>query len=146
MKNISQVTSCFLLALCLILIQCSKSPDTPVTLKSSAKTLTNPTIDGVTSASVTLDAATSTYTIIVPFGTDVTTLKLIFTLPTGATAKPASGNTQNFTNPVVYTLTAEDGTTQTYTVKVAVTAAPKSQKSRLQSLSSPVSARLSQQQ
>lgn len=39
-------------------------------------------------------------------------------LPSGATAKPASGSIQDFTNPVTYVVTAEDGSTQTYTARV----------------------------
>ena len=41
-----------------------------------------------------------------------------FTLSPGATCNKASGSTQNFTNPVTYTVTAQDGSSQTYTVTV----------------------------
>lgn len=52
----------------------------------------------------------------VPSGTDVTALAPTFTLSSG-TCVPVSGSTQNFTNPVVYTVT--DGETiNTYTVTV----------------------------
>lgn len=101
----------------LLLIQCTKTTDTPIP-KSSAKSLDSPSIDGVTGASSTFDAASNSYTVTVPGGTDITAIKFTFTLPTGATAKPASGSVQNFTNPVTYTVTAEDGSTQTFTVKV----------------------------
>ncbi|WP_205402731.1 DUF5018 domain-containing protein [Spirosoma taeanense] len=117
----------------LVFAQCSKTPDTPVTPKSSAKSLTNPVIDGISSASATYDAATFTHMITVPFGTDVTALKISFTLPSGATVKPVSGSVQNFTNPVSYTVTAEDTSTQTYTVKVVVQAAPKSSEKQITS-------------
>ncbi|GAB3048417.1 hypothetical protein GCM10027185_60430 [Spirosoma pulveris] len=90
--------------------------------KSSAKTLTNPIIDGITGVSFSFDANTSTYTAIVPFNTDITALKISFTLPTSATVKPASGSLQNLTNPVTYTVMAEDGSTQSYTIKVNVAA------------------------
>ncbi|GAA4398054.1 hypothetical protein GCM10023187_08180 [Nibrella viscosa] len=122
MKTALKGTSLLFLFLCFL--QCSKTPDTPVTPKSSAKTLTDPVLDGLTGVATTFDAATSTYTLTVPAGTNVMALKLTFTLPTGATAIPASGSTQNFTNPVVYTVTAEDGSTQPYTVKVNVPAPP----------------------
>jgi hypothetical protein len=135
MKNALQGRSSLFLLICLLFTQCSKTPDTPVTPKSSAKTLTSPTIDGITGASSSFDAATSTYTFTVPFGTDITALRIGFTLPTGATAKPASGSVQNFTNPVTYTVTAEDGSTQTYTVKLVITAAPKSSEKQITAFS-----------
>lgn len=87
-------------------------------LKSSAKNIDNPTVDGVVGASTAFDAATSSYTVTIPGGTDLTAVKFTFAVPAGATAKPASGSLQNFTNPVTYTITAEDGSTQTFTVRV----------------------------
>ena len=41
-----------------------------------------------------------------------------FTLSPLATISPASGSTQDFTNPVIYTVTAQNGTTQVYNVAV----------------------------
>lgn len=108
----------FLLTLLCLLTQC-KSDNTPVTPKSSAKNMDSPVVAGVSGATSTFDAATNTFTVIVPGGTDITALKFSFTLPTGATVNPASGSAQDFTNPVTYTVTAEDGTTQKYTVKVS---------------------------
>ena len=46
-----------------------------------------------------------------------------FTLSLMATISPASGSSHNFTNPVTYTVTANDGSTKAYTVSV-VTQAP----------------------
>ncbi len=63
--------------------------------------------------------------VIMPFGTDLTSLDATFST-TGirvavGTITQNSGSTINdFTNPVVYTVTAADGTTQNYTVSVAV--------------------------
>ncbi len=60
-----------------------------------------------------------------PYGTDITALTATFTT-TGQSVKVSnvaqvSGVTpNNFTNPVVYTVTAEDGSTQNYTVTVSV--------------------------
>jgi hypothetical protein len=66
-----------------------------------------------------------TIDIVVPYNTDVTGLKATFSLSTGASAKVGgiaqdSGNVANdFTSPVVYTVTAEDGsTTKDWTVTV----------------------------
>jgi len=72
------------------------------------------------------DAVNHIIAIKVPVGTDLTNLVATFTLSTGATVKvgastQASGATPNdFTNPVTYTVTAEDGSTaQDWTVKLA---------------------------
>jgi len=56
----------------------------------------------------------------VPQGTDVTSLAPSYTVSRFATGTPASGSKQDFTNPVTYTVTAQDGSTQDYTVKVTV--------------------------
>lgn len=54
-------------------------------------------------------------------GEDVTQVAPTFTLSKGATITPASGMKQNFTKPVVYTVTAEDKMTQKkYTVSITV--------------------------
>lgn len=64
----------------------------------------------------------------VPYGTDVTSLVASFTHSELSTVKvgtvtQVSGTTANdFTNPVSYTVTAEDGTTRTYTVTVKIKA------------------------
>ncbi len=67
----------------------------------------------------------------VPFGTNVTNLVATFTLSEGASAEVSgvpqnSGlSSNNFTNPVVYTVTAEDGfTSQAWTVTVTESSAP----------------------
>ena len=77
----------------------------------------------------TINETNQTVTVEVAYGTDVTTLIATYTLSTGATAKigtdvQESGVTaNNFTNPVVYTVIAEDAvTTQDWTVTVTVKA------------------------
>ena len=64
-----------------------------------------------------ISETTHTIAITVPYGTDVTSLTPTIT-HTGTSISPASGETQNFTNPVTYTVTAADGSTQTYQVTV----------------------------
>src|SRR5205814_484644 len=70
-----------------------------------------------------IDQATHIIRLVVPQGTNLTTLAPPYTLSSG-TGVPASGSTQNFTNPVQYTIT--DGAVQNvYTVtaiSLAVTA------------------------
>jgi hypothetical protein len=56
----------------------------------------------------------------VPDGTDVTTLAPTFNLSYGASSVPVSGSTQDFTNPVQYTVTGQNPlVSETYTVTVA---------------------------
>ena len=56
----------------------------------------------------------------VPFGTDVTKLTPSIAISPKSTISPQSGAQQDFTNPVVYSVTAEDGSTQNYNVSVKV--------------------------
>ncbi len=76
-------------------------------------------------ATGTIDENAKTIAMTVPFGTDVTALVATFTT-TGASVKvgstvQVSGTTaNNFTSPVIYTVTAADGSTASYTVTVTV--------------------------
>jgi hypothetical protein len=74
-----------------------------------------------TSISVTLNGTTykverqtdGTYLFTLPAGTDITALKVKFTLPYGATMTPTNESAQDFSKgPVSYIITAEDGTTK----------------------------------
>lgn len=57
----------------------------------------------------------------VPYGADVTALVPTITISAGATVSPASGDPQDFTDPVTYTVTAADGATSAeYSVTVTV--------------------------
>lgn len=49
-----------------------------------------------------------------PYGTDVTALTPIIVVSDKATVSPESGKTMDFTNPVTYTVTAEDGSQAVY--------------------------------
>jgi len=71
-----------------------------------------------------IDKTAHSVALAVPYATDITNLAATFTLSDGATAKvgatdQVSGTTTNdFTNPIVYTLTGADATTQDWTVTV----------------------------
>ena len=67
-----------------------------------------------------IDEAAKTIAVAVPVGTDVTALAPVITISENATVSPASGVATNFTNPVKYTVTAEDGSTAEYMVTVTV--------------------------
>ena len=57
---------------------------------------------------------------VLPAETDVTQLVPTIEVSEGATVEPASGVAQDFTNPVMYTVTAQNGTTAVYTVTVVL--------------------------
>ena len=61
-----------------------------------------------------------TVTLTMPEDTDVTQLVPTIEVSEGATVNPASGEAQDFTTPVTYTVTAQNGTTADYTVTVFV--------------------------
>ncbi|MEM9258993.1 MAG: hypothetical protein AAGA62_05065, partial [Bacteroidota bacterium] len=66
----------------------------------------------------TIDAVAHTVDAEVMNGTSLTTLFPTITMSAGATISPESDTEVDFTNPVDYTVTAEDGTEQIWTVTV----------------------------
>ncbi len=98
-----------------------KSNSTTATTQSSLKSITSFTFSGLDiGGSEVIDNTNHTVTLIVPSGTDVTNLTPIISLPNSATISPNSGVAQDFTNPVTYSVTAQDGSTQNYVVTVEV--------------------------
>ncbi|MEI6581185.1 MAG: immunoglobulin-like domain-containing protein [bacterium] len=86
---------------------------------SKEKKITSFNFDGLTPSVVgTIDENTYNVFLKVPFGTDVTNLIPTIGISDKAIVNPGSGVVQDFTNPVVYTATAENGLTQAYTVTV----------------------------
>ena len=81
------------------------------------KSILSFTIDGVEGE---INEVAKTVTLLMPEGTDVTELVPTIEVSEGATVSPASGEAQDFTNPVTYTVTALNGTTAVYTVTVMV--------------------------
>ncbi|WP_461642076.1 DUF6359 domain-containing protein [Labilibaculum euxinus] len=86
-------------------------------VQSSAKTITSFVID---SKAGTLNEGEHTIGVTLPESTNVTTLSPVIEISDKATVLPASGASQDFTNPVTYTVTAEDGSSQEYVVTVSV--------------------------
>ena len=89
------------------------------TTQSSEKSISSfafsgltPEVDGI------VDNTGYTVNLTVPSGTDLTTLTPTIVVSDNATISPASDVAQDFTNPVTYTVTAQDGSTQNYTVTV----------------------------
>ncbi len=70
-----------------------------------------------------INSLAATVDIVMPLGTNLTALIPAITVSTGASISPVSGVAQDFTNPVLYTVTAQDGiTTKTWTVTVTIQA------------------------
>jgi len=67
-----------------------------------------------------INESTHTITVMVPYGTSVVSLTPTIVISDDATINPDSGIAQNFTNPVTYTVTAQNDTTQDYDVTVTV--------------------------
>ena len=75
-----------------------------------------------------IDNINHTVDIEVGYGTDVSNLIPTITVSPNALISPASGVAQDFTNPVTYTVTAEDLSTQNWVVTVTVAAGASSEK------------------
>ena len=63
-----------------------------------------------------IDGTNFTITLNVDYGTDIKNLTPTIAVSAGAKVLPASGVSQDFTNPVTYTVIAEDGSIQNYVV------------------------------
>ncbi|MDD2797246.1 MAG: T9SS type A sorting domain-containing protein [Bacteroidales bacterium] len=84
---------------------------------STEKAITAFSLAGQQSSSI--DEALKTVSVYVTPGTDKTTLTPTITVSANATVNPLSETVTDFTNPVNFTVTAEDGTTQIYAVSVS---------------------------
>lgn len=104
-----------------------KTLSDPVTITISSDKKSISDFSFSTSTATSIDEEDGTISVTVPYGTDITKLKASFTASAFTTVKigsatQTSGTTENnFSSPVVYTVTATDGSTKTYTVTVNVT-------------------------
>ena len=69
------------------------------------------------------DNMAHTIAVSVPFGTNLNTAPIAFSLSPDASVSPLGTSQQNFANPVQYTVTAENGDEQVWTVNVTVDSA-----------------------
>lgn len=114
----------YFLLLFSIFISCKSAEIVPALIKNSSKEIISLSVKDVPTANVAFNQSTNSYSIDVPFGTNVKAIALNFTLSTGATSNPLSQSIQDFTNPVNYTVTAEDGTKLVYKVTVNILPKP----------------------
>ncbi|WP_194524471.1 Ig-like domain-containing protein [Zobellia roscoffensis] len=70
---------------------------------------------------VDIDGTTNTVTVTVPNGTNLNTAPSVLNISPNAMVTPAIGDIQDFSQPVVYTVTAENGDPRLWTVSVTVT-------------------------
>lgn len=90
---------------------------TVASTQSSEKDITSFSIPNQLS-DATIDATAGTVTVLMPNGTNLTSLAPTIAVSAGATINPTSGTARDFTNPVTYTVTAQDASTKDWTVTV----------------------------
>ena len=110
MKNFSK-TLVIALAAVVLLTGCKKQSSEKKILEFK---FASPAVEAVITESA------KTIVAVVPFGTDVTALVPIITVSDKAIVTPASGSPVNFTNPVTFTVTAEDGSQVNYVATITV--------------------------
>ena len=91
-----------------ILSSCIQSEDPNAEADILSCTVEEPDITSTTPFINDSEQGKYSVTILVYEDTDVTQITPLFTLTPGATIEPASGVTQNFTEPIIYTVTSED--------------------------------------
>jgi len=106
-KNVAAILACF--AVTATFVSCKRESSNK---QITAFSFIEPSTTGV------INETAKTIVIDVSLGTDITVLVPTIVVSDRATVSPASGVMQNFTNPVTYTVTAEDGSTANYTVTV----------------------------
>ena len=128
-KNMKTHFSKIVTLLIIAFTACSKNDDThnpivyPITL-SSEKQITGFQFSSVANLELTenmdgiINEITKTIIVTLPYGTGLTSLFPDIEISDSATITPIGG--QNFSEPVTYTVTAEDESTTTYTVIVVI--------------------------
>jgi hypothetical protein len=119
-RNIYKLARVLSLSL-FVMASCSDDDnDAQPAVKSSAKSIASVSFLGLDPKVAGFVGENSkVVSVIVPAGTDVTALVPNIVISDKATIAPASGAKQDFSNPVTYTVTAEDDTEQKYTVSVS---------------------------
>lgn len=106
-----------------ILGSCSSNKNilVPVIPQSSDKEIVgNPTIANVSNVSVSYDNLARKYTLTVPTGTDVRALKLYISISPKASISPNPAALRDYSNPVQFTVVAENGSSQVFTIVILV--------------------------
>ncbi len=112
--NFNYLQNILFLLFSIFLVSCGSDDSEPANL-SDSKIITGFSVAG---KDATINTANKTI-LLTLIDSDFTTLVPTITLSEKATVSPASGISQDFTNPVIYTVTAEDGTTAEYQVTIS---------------------------
>ncbi|WP_428659290.1 DUF5018 domain-containing protein [Runella sp.] len=99
----------------------TKSFEVRVTVaKSSAKQMLTFVFNSLTPAIIaSIDTINHNIIAELPYSTNPSALAPTISISLGAVISPASGAVQDFSKPIMYTITAEDGTKQTYTAAIS---------------------------
>ncbi len=90
------------------------------TILSSEKEITAFQLSNIQIGGASINSATGKILVIMPLGTDVSNLvPLTFQLSAYSNVSPAATAANNFSSPVVYTVTAQDGSTKQWTIAVS---------------------------
>ena len=108
LRNVATILACLVLTTVFLSCKKKESSDKQIT----AFGFTMPPAVGV------IDEDAKTIIVEVPFGINITALVPTIAISNGATVNPTSGEPQDFTNPVTYTVRAEDGSSVNYIVTV----------------------------
>jgi trimeric autotransporter adhesin len=100
----------------------------PVTIviSSEKNSITEFSFDKVTGSKTVISQANKTINVTVPYGTDITKAKAVYTaspfttVTVGGVAQESGKTENNFSSPKVYTVTANNGSVNSYTVTVDV--------------------------
>jgi outer membrane biosynthesis protein TonB len=93
----------------------------PILPPSSLKAITAFNFSNLTPAVTgVVEETNHAISLTVPFGTDVKAIVPTISISEKASISPDNNTAQNFTNPITYTITAEDGSTQNYIVTVTI--------------------------
>jgi hypothetical protein len=98
---------------------CGVVPQNVFADAGSDKDITAFSVNGQVGQEV-IDAGNHTVTFHMPYGMNITGLSPAITVSPNASINPNSGFTRNFTNPVTYTVTAQDNSTVDWTVTCVV--------------------------
>lgn len=103
----------------LLLVSCTKSTEELI-----PKSIPLISLQNVPVLSQTIDSIRHTITLTVPYRSNLTGLVPLITLSEGASVVPKSGQQQNFSQPVYYTVSYPDGQKIIYTLTVVVASQP----------------------
>ncbi|MFA6393156.1 MAG: immunoglobulin-like domain-containing protein [Candidatus Paceibacterota bacterium] len=99
--------------------------DTTIPVPSSEKSITSFNFESLDpKVTGTINDTDHTVNLTVPYGTDIKTLIPTITISEKASVSPNNLLAQDFTNPLTYTVTAEDNSPQSYIVSVTVSPNP----------------------